>query len=403
MKASVPLSLPLDSYQDSARSAAMGSAFVGLADDSTALLSNPAGLAGLDQDEAALHHNQWLVDTSEDQGVLALPFGPMGTLGAGLDYINFGSFGGRDALGNPLASYSASRAELQGAWGLGLPFGLSLGAGLRGVYDSLATVHDSSVAGDVGLLWRPLAPLRMGFAVVNLGSPVAGSDQAAAVRVGESYCWDLGGGRTWLATAETSVEPGAINRVQIGTEGTVFKLLAVRAGYVLGLKDSELGGQSGWTAGFGLHYASMQVDYAYLPFGELGNSQRISLSYRFGPSQSALLAAAQAQAPRQSVPAQAAPGPNDLQLKFSLPPDSLTEGRTLEEQGKPYEAIRAYQEALKRNSRDEQAWRALGALYYKLGKTAFAIQCFEQVLEIRPDDAATRQWLTQMQGAKNSR
>ena len=38
---------------------------------------------------------------------------------------------------------------------------------------------------------------------------------------------------------------------------------------------------SGLTAGFGFRISSLNVDYAFVPYGDLGNAHRFSLSYNF--------------------------------------------------------------------------------------------------------------------------
>src|SRR6185369_7483472 len=69
------LANPMDNAGVSARAVGMGSAFVGVADDSSALFWNPAGLGGLDNVELALHHNSWLAGIIQETAVLALPMG----------------------------------------------------------------------------------------------------------------------------------------------------------------------------------------------------------------------------------------------------------------------------------------------------------------------------------------
>src|ERR1700734_2571980 len=49
--------VPLDYLEGSARDLALGSAFVGIADDSSAIFFNSAGLSGLQNPEVSLNHN----------------------------------------------------------------------------------------------------------------------------------------------------------------------------------------------------------------------------------------------------------------------------------------------------------------------------------------------------------
>jgi hypothetical protein len=54
-------------------------------------------------------------------------------------------------------------------------------------------------------------------------------------------------------------------------------MLALRVGYRTG---SDVDGLSGLRAGLGLSWQGIGVDYAYAPYGKLGASHRISISYR---------------------------------------------------------------------------------------------------------------------------
>jgi len=57
-------------------------------------------------------------------------------------------------------------------------------------------------------------------------------------------------------------------------------VLALRVGYRTG---SDVDGFSGLRAGLGLSLHGIGVDYAFAPYGKLGASHRISISYN-GPA-----------------------------------------------------------------------------------------------------------------------
>jgi len=54
---------------------------------------------------------------------------------------------------------------------------------------------------------------------------------------------------------------------------------AGRVGYNTAAKDT--GGLNGISAGIGFVYLNYGIDYAFVPYGDLGNTQRISLSAKF--------------------------------------------------------------------------------------------------------------------------
>lgn len=59
-----------------------------------------------------------------------------------------------------------------------------------------------------------------------------------------------------------------------------MQVLAVRAGYGTGVGAEGL---VGWTFGGGVQIRSFNIDYAFVPLESLGNMQRVSLNYAFGP------------------------------------------------------------------------------------------------------------------------
>ncbi len=65
-------------------------------------------------------------------------------------------------------------------------------------------------------------------------------------------------------------------RQNLGVEYWLFNTLALRGGYELGY---DLGGL---TAGAGFRWDNLEVDYAFVPDGLVGNTHRISLDYAFG-------------------------------------------------------------------------------------------------------------------------
>src|SRR6185295_9554428 len=109
---------------------------------------------------------------------------------------------------------------------------------------------------------------------------------------------------------------------------------------------------------------------------DLGTAQRLSLTYHFG-----------APAPEPSASAQARPSASPLQS------DDLAAGRELEKAGRSREALTVYNNAIRKNRLDAQAWRAAGNLYYRMGKKDYAVQCFDQVLKLSPGDTALKTWL----------
>ncbi len=434
------LSIPLDNDLASARSAAFASAFVAVADDGSALFSNPAGLGALASGELSLHHQVWVGDTSLETLMIALPLENLGGLGVAVHYVNFGSFEGRDSLGNTEPSLSANRIALEGGWGMSLLRNFSVGLALRASQENLAGNLYQFFSLDGGLLFRLSPEWKIGLAFEGLGENGSQGDLPFALRGGTSFSPDLS--RDWrlLVSGAGSVEAGGLSRLQTGVEAVYAGHYALRAGYQWDLVDNQLGGLNGLTLGVGYSWEGLSLDYAFLPMGDLGTSHRFSLSYHFGISSSAGrtastdLSVPKANSGTESLPPSAASASpalpfnpktsasisadasnapptasspadsgNDLEIQFKLAPDTLKQGKELEQQGKYPEAIGLYTQAIQNDQKNLLAWWGLGNIYFRLGRRDYAVHCFEEVLKINPNMPGLTAWLKTYKSAPPAR
>jgi tetratricopeptide (TPR) repeat protein len=80
-------------------------------------------------------------------------------------------------------------------------------------------------------------------------------------------------------------------------------------------------------------------------------------------------------------------------VQFDLPDSPTPTAEELEKEGKYHEAAKAYQDAVLKDPKDALSWWALGKLYMRYHQKAYAIHCFEKVLNLRPDNQALADWL----------
>ena len=276
------LANPINNNGISARAVGMGSTFVGVADDSSALFWNPAGLAGLSTNQLAFHHNTWLAGISQETAVMALPMGALGGYAISGNYVDYGTFAGHDNTGARVNDYNVSRFGFGVGGGKEVVSGISVGGGLKASSQVIERRGFTDFSGDMGVLWSPRKNIRMGLAYCNLGTSVEGFSQASILRLGGSYRLDPVASNLLLLSLSGSYEPDGVNAVQAGIEDILFNMLSLRAGYGYTLSDNHIDGLRGLSAGVGMMWHGITLDYAYLPFGELGNSQRISLICQYG-------------------------------------------------------------------------------------------------------------------------
>jgi len=258
----------------------MGEAAVAYIDDASALFYNPAGLANVPTYNAVLAHNQWLLDMNHEYVAGVHGTEALGKFGLAFDYWGSGSIQGINIRGETIPGYTVSAAD----WSLNAGYGRSIsdfsfGLGLKFIHEQQESLSTSAVALDAGAMYKtPLPGLSAGVSVANIGTKAKLYQESynlpLRVRLGWRYDLGIVGVTQDFILSETE-KPG----IAAGAECRPVEVLALRVGYRTG---SDVDGFSGLRAGLGLSRHGIGVDYAYAPYGKLGVSHRISLSYR-GP------------------------------------------------------------------------------------------------------------------------
>jgi len=280
------------------RPVSMGEAFVGVADDVNAISYNPAGLALLRRQEAALTHNEYVQGIRQEYMAYAFPGEGWGTLGLSANLLKVSPFPAYDANDVPADSVSAQDMALSAAYAVKYR---SLALGVAGKYlnSRLDTVKARGKACDLGVLWSPHWQFRFGAALQNLGPSVRFIDEGfplpLAAKLGFSYLAPLSPGNAYLLVAAGGSFPS--DRAPFPSAGLEFvfsNLVSARVGYQ-GDQDAGMGltvgaGVKLFGRGFTwLSYSEfpewapeMELDYAFVGMGMLGNVHRVGILVRFG-------------------------------------------------------------------------------------------------------------------------
>ncbi len=259
-----------------ARAIGMGEAHTALTDNVNALYWNPAGIAKLSVPQFSFMHNFYFLDMHHDYLGFALPMGDRGSLGLAATYWTSGTIMGMDENGMLTSEFSA--------WDLATGFyyahrfneHLSTGGGMKIVVEKNEDEGGAAFATDFGMIFKPSkTDLSFGISVQNLGSNLKLVQESyplpLTLRLGSA--WKALENRLVLA-ADLSVPNDDDASLSIGAEYKIHPNFAIRSGYKTG---SDLGAFSGMRAGLGFEFQKMDFDYAFAPYGELGNSHRVSL------------------------------------------------------------------------------------------------------------------------------
>ncbi len=262
-----------------ARPAALGGAYTAVAAGPLAIRYNPAALALVGRQSVFLGYDNALLDINRSDAAYARPWGP-GSAGAMVSVIDYGTIT-RTTTTNKFNAGTFGASEYLARAGYGWMAGdrLALG-GTVGVFQlNYEDEEATGFAADAGLLyWPAVDGVRLAAAVRNLGRGPRffGATEELPVTgvVGVTYR----PGPWWLLALEYEGVRNQGGAVRAGIEFTPVSVLALRAGF-----DGRNDAGNGLSVGLGVAAGDLKLDYAYVPFGELDQSHRVSAEYAFGP------------------------------------------------------------------------------------------------------------------------
>ncbi|MEO0080641.1 MAG: PorV/PorQ family protein [candidate division WOR-3 bacterium] len=267
--------MPLLRVGQGVRASGLGEAYIGLADDASALYWNPGGLGQIQNWQIAFSHHQWFTDIKDELLHAALPL-KTGTIGLGLLYSGnpgIESWNDQNEPGDTFATWDGSFSLGYGGSFLeDYHFGLAL----KGLFENLHEATGYGAGADLGFLARPMPFLGIGLTLRNIGRMFYSSEVfSLPTEIG------LGAGfqSPILKATLDAVYPFdyALN-LRGGVEFSPVKDLALRLGYRTGPADlSTLGFLSGLTLGLGVTLKNFSFDYCLTPYGKLGIGHRIGL------------------------------------------------------------------------------------------------------------------------------
>ncbi len=261
-----------------ARAMGLGSAYVAIADDPTAIYWNPAGLAAISGTQVTAMHNEWIQDFRQEFAAVGAHMGP-GTLGVGFSGFYSSEFEQRDETGVLTGHFGFNDVSLTGAYGAQLVQGLDAGIAVRYIREMIDQWDATAFTGDLGARYRLRdTGVTFGAAVQNLGGDPK--------FISESFKIPL----TWRAGAAASRPLPSLNgrgtltvevrkaradnaHFHAGAEYLYRDLIALRVGGKFGYDDEKV------SFGLGLAKKWIHFDYALVPLSSnLGTTHFFSLT-----------------------------------------------------------------------------------------------------------------------------
>lgn len=161
--------------------------------------------------------------------------------------------------------------------------GISLGTSLKGLQEKIEKESAPGFAADAGVLYElPIKNkiLAIGMTARNFGTKMQFINEnyelPSSVDLGIGYEW-----KSLLMGLDVWLPMHSIASVHIGGEYSYRDLVTLRVGYKTNTIES-LNAFAGLCLGAGFGWKNYRIDYAFVPYAELGNTHRVSLGIRFG-------------------------------------------------------------------------------------------------------------------------
>lgn len=297
-----------------ARASSMGSAFVSVAEDASAIYWNPAGIARLKGFQSTFNHSKWIADLSYNNAAVVLPMGDMGTIGASATFLSTEQME-RTTISQPDGTgemFDAASFAFGLAYARNLTEQFSIGINLKYVNERLYHSNANGFAMDIGALFdTQFNGLKIGMNISNYGTKMQleGRDLQVQQDIDPSIAGNNNTINSYLATnsydlplmfrfglsmdvlkgiansnliisADALHPSDDVESVNVGAEYAFDDLIFLRAGYKsLFATDTE----QGLSLGAGVKYTitgntTFYFDYAFIDFGLFDSINMFSIS-----------------------------------------------------------------------------------------------------------------------------
>ena len=268
---------------------AYGGAGTAIPGDLFAMQANPASVASINRFQTAFEYDRLILDVNSSYLALGGAWKELFSWGVWFGGIDYGSTlrtTVNDPFGSSNSTFTGSDIALGAVVGgdVGYDREFHWGVGIKYYRFAIDRYSAGGVAGDLGVQWDGVTfgenQLRFGVSLLNAGSSATFLNESEDLPLS----WRFGSfltGKMYRMGYEGLLEyvggRGDPSHARVGVGISPVKWLTLRIGANTSREFSQ-----GVSTGFGVSWNDLKFDYAYLPYGDLGARNKVSLAYSWG-------------------------------------------------------------------------------------------------------------------------
>lgn len=270
----------------SPRAAAMGHAYISVAEGAEATVYNPAALVWIKGSDLVFYHTQWFAGINHEFAALAHTFADWGTFGLSVTAL----YTDEMKVTTPLQPDGTGESFYSSDYRFGISYArfltnrVSIGITANYIYEALySDFKDHAFSIDIAAFYvTDFRDFRFGMEIANFGSDIRFVDESYPLPVNFNFGTSINAielERQKLLVSVSAIKPNDGQPLaQIGSEWAYDGFLFLRGGYRLN-HDVET-----FSAGAGLQLNIKDIktrfDYSYSDFDLLGATHRFGIGVR---------------------------------------------------------------------------------------------------------------------------